>query len=58
MSSDMESWQGGGDILICLSPSSDKVAFDKIVSTILLAEGVGFEPTERLRIHRFSRPAP
>ena len=24
----------------------------------LLAEGVGFEPTERLRVHRFSRPAP
>gem|GEM_PF-7089340 len=54
----MESWQGGGDILICLSPYSDNVAFDKIDPTILLAEGVGFEPTERLRIHRFSRPAP
>ena len=24
----------------------------------LLAEGVGFEPTEHLRVHRFSRPAP
>ena len=58
MSSNMESWQGGGDILICLSPYSDNVAFDKIDPTILLAEGVGFEPTERLRIHRFSRPAP